>query len=126
MRAISQATRGQNRVALTQKNIVDKYQRTPLAVVSTTPITWELDPCCEAFPPMQHDGFLALKASIQRNGQQEPIVVWNDRIMDGRHRLKACQGLGIEPVVKRVTCDYQQAVSSVFAANVNRRQLGTG
>ena len=126
MRAISLATRGQNSVALTQKNIVDKYQRKPLAVVSTTPITWELDPCCEAFPPMQHDGFLALKASIQRNGQQEPIVVWNDRIMDGRHRLKACQELGIEPVVKRVTCDYQQAVSSVFAANVNRRQLGTG
>jgi N6-adenosine-specific RNA methylase IME4 len=29
-------------------------------------------------------------------------------------------------VVKRLTCDYQQAVSVVFAANVNRRQLGTG
>ena len=75
---------------------------------------------------MQHDEFLALKESIKRNGQQESIVIWNDRIVDGRHRLKACQELGLEPKVKRLSCDYAQAVSMAFAANVNRRQLGTG
>ena len=126
MRAISLATRGQNRVVSTQKKVVSKDQRPALAVVSKTPTTWVLDPCCEAFPPMTHDEFLALKVSIQRNRQQEPIVVWNGRVVDGRHRLKACQELGIEPVVKRFTGDYQQAVSATFAANVNRRQLQTG
>lgn len=126
MRATSLATRGHNRVVSTPKNIASKNQRAALAVVSTTPIAWAFDPCCEAFPPMTHDEFLALKVSIQRNGQQEPIVVWNGRIVDGRHRLKACQELGIQPVVKRVTCDYQQAVSAAFAANVNRRQLAIG
>lgn len=126
MRSISLATRGQNRVVSTQKNVVVNGKRSALAVVSKTPHTWAIDPCCEAFPAMKHDEFLGLKESIKRNGQQEPILVWNDKIVDGRHRLKACQELGIEPVVKRVKCDYQQAVSATFANNVNRRQLGTG
>ena len=126
MKVIPLAVCGQNRVVSTRKNVVSNDQRTALAVVSKKPITWELDPVCEAFPPYEHDQFQALKASISRNGLQEPIWVWNDRVMDGRHRLKACQELGIEPSVKLLTCDYQQAVSAVFAANINRRQLGTG
>ena len=126
MRTISLAIRGQKRVVSTQKNVVVKAKHSALAVVSKTPQTWVIDPCCEAFPAMKHDEFQGLKESIQRNGQQEPILVWNNKIVDGRHRLKACQELGIEPVVKRVKCDYQQVVSTTFANNVNRRQLGTG
>ena len=126
MKDIPLAACGLKRVVSTQKTVVSKDQRAVLAVVSKKPTAWELDPVCEAFPPMTHDQFLGLKKSIERNGQREPIVVWNDRIVDGRHRLKACQELGIEPVVKRFTGNYQQAVSAAFAANVNRRQLGTG
>lgn len=126
MRTLSQATSGQNRVVSTQKNVVSKDQSNALAVVSQKPTAWVLDPVCEAFPPYEHDQYQALKASISRNGLQEPIWVWSDRVMDGRHRLKACQELGIEPSVKQLTCGYQQAVSAVFAANINRRQLGTG
>ncbi len=126
MRNISSATSGQIRVASTQKSVVSEGQRALLTVVSKEPTAWELDPVCEAFPPYEHDQFQALKASISRNGLQEPIWVWNDRVMDGRHRLKACQELGIEPSVKHLNCEYQQAVSAVFAANINRRQLGTG
>lgn len=126
MRTNSLATSGQNRVVSTQKNVVSNDQRSALAVVSQKPTAWVLDPVCEAFPPYEHDQYQALKASISRNGLQEPIWVWNDRVMDGRHRLKACQELGIEPVVKLLSCDYEQAVSAVFAANINRRQLGTG
>ena len=126
MKDIPLAACGLKHVVSTHKNVVSKDQRAVLAVVSKKPTAWELDPVCVAFPPMTHDQFLGLKKSIERNGQREPIVVWNDRIVDGRHRLKACQELGIEPVVKRFTGDYQQAVSAAFAANVNRRQLGTG
>ncbi|MBC7617814.1 MAG: ParB N-terminal domain-containing protein [Candidatus Saccharibacteria bacterium] len=126
MKAISLAVCGQNRVVSAQKNVVSKDQSIGLAVVNQTPAEWVLDPSCAAFPPMQHDEFIALRASIQRNGQNEPILVWGNRIIDGRHRLRACQELGIEPMLKRLTGDYQQAVSMAFAANVNRRQLGTG
>lgn len=126
MKAISLAVCGQNRVVSAQKNVVSKDQSIGLAVVNQTSAEWVLDPSCAAFPPMQHDEFIALRASIERNGQHEPILVWGNRIVDGRHRLRACQELGIEPTFKRLTGDYQQAVSMAFAANVNRRQLGTG
>jgi N6-adenosine-specific RNA methylase IME4/ParB-like chromosome segregation protein Spo0J len=126
MKVIPLAVCGQNRVVSTQKNVVSKDQSIGLAVVNQTPSDWVIDPSCAAFPPMQHDEFIALRASIERNGQQEPILVWGNRIVDGRHRLRACQELGIEPTFKRLTGDYQQAVSMAFAANVNRRQLGTG
>ena len=126
MKVISLAVCGQNRVVSAQKNVVSKDQSVGLAVVNQSPAEWVLDPSCAAFPPMQHDEFIALRASIERNGQHEPILVWGNRIVDGRHRLRACQELGIEPTFKRLTGDYQQAVSLAFAANVNRRQLGTG
>jgi ParB-like chromosome segregation protein Spo0J len=126
MKVISLAATGQNRVVSTQKNAVSKDQSVGLAVVNQSPAEWVIDPSCAAFPPMQHDEFIALRASIERNGQHEPILVWGNRIVDGRHRLRACQELGIEPSFKRLTGDYQQAVSMAFAANVNRRQLGTG
>lgn len=126
MKVTSLAVCGQNRVVSTQKNVVSKDQSIGLAVVNQSPAEWVLDPSCAAFPPMQHDEFIALRASIERNGQHEPILVWGNRIVDGRHRLRACQELGIEPTFKRLTGDYQQAVSMAFAANVNRRQLGTG
>lgn len=126
MRTISPATSGQIRVLSTQTNIVSNDQRDALAVVSKSPAAWELDPCCFAFPAMSDMEYQSLRTSIERNSQQVPIAVWNNRVIDGRHRLKACLELGIEPVVKRLTGDYQQAVSFAFAANVNRRQLGTG
>lgn len=126
MKVTSLAARGQNRVVSTQKNVASKDQSVGLAVVNQSPAEWVLDPSCAAFPPMQHDEFIALRASIERNGQNEPILVWGNRIVDGRHRLRACKELGIEPTFKRLTGDYQQAVSMAFAANVNRRQLGTG
>lgn len=126
MRTSSLANRGQNPVVSTQKNTPSAGQCVSAVAADKTHTALTLDPCCEEFPPMRHDEFLGLKASIQRNGQQEPIIVWNDRIVDGRHRLKACQELGLEPVFKRLSCDYAQAVSATFAANINRRQLGTG
>ena len=126
MRTSSLANRGQTPVVSTQKSISSAGQCVTALDAGKTHTALTLDPCCEAFPPMRHDEFLGLKASIQRNGQQEPIIVWNDRIVDGRHRLKACQELGLEPVFKRLSCDYAQAVSAAFAANINRRQLKTG
>ena len=126
MRTSSLANRGQTPVVSTQKSISSAGQCVTALDAGKTHTALTLDPCCEAFPPMRHDEFLGLKASIQRNGQQEPIIVWNDRIVDGRHRLKACQELGLEPMIKRLSCDYAQAVSATFAANINRRQLRHG
>ena len=38
-----------------------------------------------------------LEESISQLGQAVPITRWRGQIVDGRHRLYACQKLGIEP-----------------------------
>ena len=76
---------------------------------------------------MNFDEFNALKQSIRRNGQSEPILLFGGKVVDGRHRLKACQELGIEPKVQTLSVkNYEQAKSMAFARNINRRNLATG
>ena len=94
--------------------------------LSLNPSALQIDACAEAFPPMQVDEFEALKASIDRNGLLEPILVWQGRVMDGRHRLKACEALGVAPMVKVLNGTYEEAKSEAFSTNINRRHLATG
>ena len=92
-----------------------------------TVTTYPLDPCVELFPAMNSDEFNALKQSIERNGQSEPILLFHGKVVDGRHRLKACQELGIEPKVQTLSVkNYEQAKSMAFARNINRRNLAIG
>ena len=55
-------------------------------------------PAAEIFPVMSALDFDTLVADIKQNGQLEPIVVYSDTILDGRHRYRACQQLSIEPI----------------------------
>ena len=97
------------------------------STTAKTVTTYPLDPCVELFPAMNSDEFNALKQSIQRNGQSEPILLFWGKVIDGRHRLKACQELGIEPKVETLSVKtYEQAKSMAFARNINRRNLATG
>ena len=50
-----------------------------------------------ALPAMPDREYQALREDIRENGQQRPIAVLHGEILDGRHRLKACDELGIEP-----------------------------
>ncbi len=97
------------------------------STTAKTVTTYPLDPCVELFPAMNSDEFNALKQSIQRNGQSEPILLFWGKVIDGRHRLKACQELSIEPKVETLSVKtYEQAKSMAFARNINRRNLSTG
>ena len=46
---------------------------------------------------MREAEFAALVADIRDKGQLEPIWTHQGKIIDGRHRLQACQELGIAP-----------------------------
>jgi len=46
---------------------------------------------------MPDDRFRELKTDIAAHGQLEPIVLCDGKILDGRHRYRACVELGIEP-----------------------------
>ena len=77
-------------------------------------------PITACFPRMTTTAYAELKADIHVNGQQVPIVVIENQIIDGRHRYQACRELGILPKVVDATGDPFLLVQSL---NLRRRHL---
>ena len=78
----------------------------------------------DIFPSMTDIEYEALKASIAENGQREAIVAVDDLIVDGRHRYKACQELGIAPRVRQIKDQGDGwLIGYVLDANLHRRHL---
>ena len=85
------------------------------------------------FPAMSDEEFSALMGSIRVNGLRNPIVVHDERIVDGRNRYKACletdtplkqvplhEKLGKkkgEPITKK------EIMNFVIIENIHRRKL---
>jgi protein gp37 len=85
-------------------------------------ITLDFHPYCLAIPEMSDSEFQELKGDISGSGLLEPIVMFEGKILDGRHRYKACLQLGIEPWFK----DYDgpdSALDYVISLNLRRRHL---
>ena len=76
---------------------------------------------CELFPAMEGAPFDELVASIKENGLQEPIVLLDDAILDGRNRYNACLAAGVDPLFVLFRGD--DPVRFVLAANIHRRHL---
>jgi ParB-like chromosome segregation protein Spo0J len=51
----------------------------------------------------------------------EPIVVYEDKVLDGRNRLRACTAAGVEPTFTVYTGD--DPVAYVVSLNLRRRHL---
>lgn len=81
----------------------------------------KLHPFCEIFPPMPDDQYRELVEDIRIRGLVTPIIVHEGQILDGRHRWKACQELGVEPKVEEFTGG--DAHSYVVSVNLKRRHL---
>ncbi|MCY3631680.1 MAG: MT-A70 family methyltransferase [bacterium] len=79
------------------------------------------------FPVMSAEEYGALKASMAAHGYDPawPVVRWRGRVIDGRHRLRACAELGIEPVYADLP-DGADPVEAVIRANLTRRHLSEG
>ena len=72
------------------------------------------------FPEMSPEEYASLKADIAEHGLIEPIRTHKGQILDGRHRYKACQELGIKPRFQAWRGD---PVALVWSANSARRHL---
>lgn len=75
----------------------------------------------QLFPLIVGDEYQALLDDIDTNGQREPIVLYEGKILDGRNRYRVCKDLLIEPIREEFTGE--DALGYVLSLNLYRRQL---
>ena len=73
------------------------------------------------FPLIHGKEFVDLKQDIKNNGVHESIVVYENQILDGRNRFRACQEVGVQP--EFVNYDGAVPVGYVLSLNLHRRHL---
>ena len=88
-----------------------------------TTSSYSLHPAAELFPVMDEVAFAALVADIAAHGQREPILIFDGQVIDGRHRLRACEQLGLEPLVRQVSAGDGDPFGLVVSLNLHRRHL---
>ncbi|MEM3424150.1 MAG: DNA methyltransferase [Nitrososphaeria archaeon] len=83
----------------------------------------EIHDLCNILPEMTKEEFDELKEDIEKNGLLNPIVLFENKVLDGRHRYRACLELGIEPRFIQFEGDRLDALSFVISENIKRRHL---
>jgi len=76
----------------------------------------------EIFPLLEGDEFEQLKEDIRQNGLLQPIVTYEDQIIDGRNRYRACADLKVDPTY----CTWKgkgSLVDFIMSLNLHRRHL---
>jgi ParB-like chromosome segregation protein Spo0J len=84
---------------------------------------YRVHPVAAMFPLLEGEEFEAFKTSIRERGQDEPIVIKGDLLIDGRNRLRACLDLAIEPKTREFAESDAAIGDYVLAANIHRRHL---
>ena len=89
---------------------------------------FEAHPYAESFPMMDDSSaeWRGLVEDIKTNGLNHPIVLLDNRILDGRNREKACREAGIEPKYvefSRAEKKTNDALTFVVSENLHRRHL---
>src|SRR5262249_4657808 len=75
-------------------------------------------------PPMMGPEFDELCVSIRNYGQREPATLFEDRVLDGWNRFRACRTVGIAPTFEQLP-EGADPVRFVIDKNINRRHLST-
>jgi len=75
---------------------------------------------------MNDEEFAQLKTSIKQNGydKSHPIWLYQNQVLDGRNKLKACEELGVKAVYKEYVGD--NPFQFVVQENLHRRHLTAG
>jgi hypothetical protein len=84
-------------------------------------MSFEFHDLANLFPLMEGADFDSLVADIRESGQRELIVLFEEKILDGRNRYRACMAVGVEPK----TTDYSgtDPIKFVLSMNLHRRHL---
>jgi len=72
--------------------------------------------------------YKGLVDSIKEHGLFDPILVWKGKIVDGRHRHKACLEAGVEPEYDYLADEmsFEKVRDRVIGENILRRHLTAG
>jgi ParB-like chromosome segregation protein Spo0J len=82
-------------------------------------------PAADIFPllPETEKEFQELVADIKTNGLIEPIWIFEDQILDGRNRARACETAGVPPRYEEADLKGQTPLEFVVSKNLHRRHL---
>lgn len=87
---------------------------------------YEFHDVANIFPLMTENEFTALVNDIKENGLREPIWLYDNKIIDGRNRYRACIEAKVEPVFRVYDGAESRLVDFVISLNLHRRHLSTG
>ncbi|KKK99007.1 hypothetical protein LCGC14_2637040, partial [marine sediment metagenome] len=75
----------------------------------------------DIFPMIEGQELENLKEDIKEHGLLNPIVTYEDKILDGRNRFRACKEIGVEPKLE----EYKgtKPLEFVISLNLKRRHL---
>lgn len=83
-----------------------------------------LHPVARLLPEMSAAEFAQFRESIRTSGQREPVTLHRDgRIIDGRHRARACRELGLPLATRIFEGQDPELLSYVLDLNLTRRHL---
>jgi len=83
----------------------------------------DFHPIAEIFPMMGEAELTALAEDIAEHGLLEPIIIHEDKILDGRNRYVACFMKEIEPEYEEYTGNNDDLLNYVISLNLKRRHL---
>lgn len=84
----------------------------------------EFHEAADIFPLMQGKEFGDLAKDIERQGLLEPIWTYQDKIIDGRNRYRACMIASVEPRYREWDGEGSM-IDFIVSLNLHRRHLNT-
>jgi len=80
-----------------------------------------IHPLCALIPEPDADDFARLRAAIKQDGLRQPITLYENKILDGRSRYRACREAKVAPRFELYTG--KDPLGFVLAMNLERRHL---
>jgi hypothetical protein len=88
----------------------------------------EPHPLSTLFPPLSDQALQALADDIRQNGQREPVLTYEGKVLDGWNRVRACRRIGRKPWLMEFDPASAKMTPEqlVISANLRRRHLSVG